>query len=338
MHLIVARKIKPWFNRLMPITAKQTKNSNWGFEVVQERLLRASGNKAPIYANVRTDTDEVLGYSTDRYGIVQNDDLLGRAESAFASRGIREWEGDPNDKNEQDRMDQAVANGDKFWTRNVYATDNGAKMRAVYDLQGPQFETKVPQVGDIMGYRLTVQNSFDRTLRVSFALGLMRLVCTNGMQTMQKDVDMVSKHSQKLDLDSLITDDALDKALGFLAKSGDVYGRLAATPLDEEQGLNVLANLTKKKVMSEKVRERVAQLWNNRGDLLRSDNHDPNLYNLYNAVTQHLTDEVEETRFEYANRMSNQVLKAFERGAGSQAQFAKLTKAIPVADQITVTE
>ena len=298
----------------MPITAKQTKNSNWGFEVVQERLLRASGNNAPIYANVRTDTDEVLGYSTDRYGIVQNDDLLGRAESAFASRGIN-------------------------YERNVYATDNGAKMRAVYDLTGDQFRTKVPQVGDIMGYRLTVQNSFDRTLRVSFALGLMRLVCTNGMQTMQKDVDMVSKHSQKLDLDSLITDDALDKALGFLSKSGDVYGRLAATPLDEEQGLNVLANLTKKKVMSEKVRERVAQLWNNRGDLLRSDNHDPNLYNLYNAVTQHLTDEVEETRFEYANRMSNQVLKAFERSAGSQAQFAKLTKAIPVVDsEVVVTE
>ena len=298
----------------MPITAKQTKNANWDFDVVQERLLRASGGKAPIYANVRTDTDEVLGYSTDRYGIVQNDDLLGRAESAFNSRGIN-------------------------YERNVYATDNGAKMRAVYDLTGDQFQTKVPQVGDIMGYRLTVQNSFDRTLRVSFALGLMRLVCTNGMQTMQKDVDMVSKHSQKLDLDSLITDAALDKALGCLSKSGDVFGRLASTPLDDELGLNVLANLTKKKVMSEKVRERVAGIWSNRSDLLRSDNHDANLYNLYNAVTQHLTDEVEETRFEYANRMSNQVLKAFERSAGSQAQFAKLTKAIPVVDsEVVVTE
>ena len=297
----------------MPITAKQTKNSNWDFNVASEQLLRQDGSKTPIFANVRTDTNEILGTSTERYGVVQNEDLLGRAESAFNSRGIN-------------------------YERNVYATDNGAKMRAVYDLTGDQFQTKVPQVGDIMGYRLTVQNSFDRTLRVSFALGLMRLVCTNGMQTMQKDVDMVSKHSQKLDLDSLITDAALDKALGFLSKSGDVFGRLASTPLDDELGLNVLANLTKKKVMSEKVRERVAQLWNNRGDLLRSDNHDPNLYNLYNAVTQHLTDEVEETRFEYANRMSNQVLKAFERGAGSQAQFAKLTKAIPVADQITVTE
>ena len=244
---------------------------------------------------------------------MQNDDLLGRAEDAFAARGIK-------------------------YDRNVYATDNGAKMRAVYDLTGDQFKTKVPQVGDIMGFRLTVQNSFDRTLRVSFALGLMRLVCTNGMQTMQKDVDMVSKHSQKLDLANLITDAALDKALGSLTKSGDVFGQLASTPLDDELGLNVLANLTKKKVMSEKVRERVAGIWSNRSDLLRSDNHDANLYNLYNAVTQHLTDEVEETRFEYANRMSNQVLKAFERSAGSQTQFAKLTKAIPVDSQIVVTE
>jgi len=298
----------------MPITAKQTKNTNWDFNVASEQLLRQDGSKTPIFANVRTDTNEILGTSTERYGIVQNQDLTGRAEDAFAARGIK-------------------------YDRNIYATDNGAKMRAVYDLTGPEFQTKVPQVGDIMGYRLTVQNSFDRTLRVSFALGLMRLVCTNGMQTMQKDVDMVSKHSTKLDLGSLITDTALDKALGFLAKSGDIFGRLASTPLDDELGLNVLANLTKKKVMSEKVRERVAGIWSNRSDLLRSDNHDANLYNLYNSVTQHLTDEVEETRFEYANRMSNQVLKAFERSAGSQVQFTKLTKAIPVIDsEVVVAE
>ena len=296
----------------MPITARQTKNSNWDFDVVQERLLRASGNQSPIYANVRTDTDEVLGYSTDRYGVVQNSDLIGRAEDAFASRGIA-------------------------YERNVYSTKNGANLRAVYDLTGDQFKTKVPQVGDIMGYRLTVQNSFDRTLRVSFALGLMRLVCTNGMQTMQKDVDMVSKHSTKLDLANLITDDALDKALSNLKDAGSVFGRLASVSLDDEQGLNVLQNLTKKKVMSEKVRERVAQLWNNRGDLLRSDNTDPNLYNLYNAVTQHLTDEVEDTRFEYANTISTKVLKAFDR-ATAPAQLAKLTKAVPVNSEIVVTE
>lgn len=295
----------------MPITAKQSKNTNWDFDVASERLLRQDGSNTAIFANVRTDTNEILGTSTERYGIVQNNDLVDRAEDAFKARGIN-------------------------YERNIYTTDNGAKLRAVYDLKGPNMETRVPNVGDVMGYRLTVQNSFDRTLRVSFALGLMRLVCANGMQTMEKDIDMVSKHSIKLDLASLITDKALDNALAFLKDSGSIYGRLAATKLEEEQGLNILQNLTKKKVMSEKVRERVAQVWNNRGELLRSNNHDGNLYNLYNAVTQHLTDEVEETRFEYSNRMGSQVLKAFDKVTGSASALGKLSAA-PKNSEIVVT-
>jgi hypothetical protein len=294
----------------MPITAKQSKNTNWNFDVASERLLRQDGSNTAIFANVRTDTNEILGTSTERYGIVQNDDLINRAEDAFKARGIN-------------------------YERNIYTTDNGSKLRAVYDLKGPNMETRVPNVGDVMGYRLTVQNSFDRTLRVSFALGLMRLVCLNGMQTMEKDIDMVSKHSTKLDLANLITDKALDNALAFLKESGSIYGRLAATKLEDEQGLNILQNLTKKKVMSEKVRERVAQLWNNRGDLLRSNNHDGNLYNLYNSVTQHLTDEVEENRFEYSNRMSGQVLKAFDKVTGSASALGKLSAA-PKNSEIVV--
>jgi|TARA_R110000751_G_scaffold247124_1_gene346951 hypothetical protein len=297
----------------MPIEAKQTKNSNWDYEVVQERLKRPNGKQSKIFSNVRTDTGEELGYSTERYGIVQNADLLSKAESAFDSRGIK-------------------------YERNVYATNDGAKLRAVYDLQGEQFRTTVPMVGDVMNYRLTVQNSFDRTLRVSFALGLMRLVCLNGMQTMEKDIDMVSKHSTKLNLDNLITDSALDNALAFLKESGNVYGQLAATKLDDEKGLNILTNLTKKKVMSEKVRERVAGIWSNREDLLRTNNTDPNLYNLYNSVTQHLTDEVEGTRFEYSNRIGTQVLRSFEAALRNPKRLTSLVKPVVDDSQIVVTE
>ena len=297
----------------MPIEAKQTKNSNWDYEVVQERLKRPNGKQSKIFSNVRTDTGEELGYSTERYGIVQNADLLTKAESAFDSRGIK-------------------------YERNVYATNDGAKLRAVYDLQGEQFRTTVPMVGDIMNYRLTVQNSFDRTLRVSFALGLMRLVCLNGMQTMEKDIDMVSKHSTKLNLDNLITDSALDNALAFLKDSGNVYGQLAATKLDDEKGLNILTNLTKKKVMSEKVRERVAGIWSNREDLLRTNNTDPNLYNLYNSITQHLTDDVEETRFEYSNRIGTQVLRNFEAALRNPKRLTSLVKPVVDDSQIVVTE
>ena len=222
----------------MPIEAKQSKNENWDFEVVSERLNRADGSPAPMFANVRTDTNEILGYGTERYGIVQN--------------------------------------------------------------------------------------SFDRSLRVSFAMGLLRLVCANGMQTMEKDIDMVSKHSTKLDLSTLITPASLDKALASLKGSTAVYGKLANVKLEEEQGLNILTNLTDKKIISDKLRERVAQIWNSRSDMLDSNNHDPNLYNLYNAVTQHLTRDVEDTRFEYANRIGNNVLKQFSLAADNKNRLAKL--------------
>lgn len=296
----------------MPIEAKQKVNDGWDFDVVQERLLRADGSNSPLYANVRTDTNDVLGYSTDRYGLVQNSDLLERAEAAFKGRGIG-------------------------FSRKVYTTDNGAKLRASYDLSGDQFTTEVPEVGDVMGYRLIVQNSFDRTLRVSFALGLMRLVCTNGMQTMEKDIDMVSKHSTKLNLDDLLTDKALNNALASLKGSADVFGKLAQTSVTGDQGLNILQNLTKKKILSEKVRERVAMIWNSPKEMLRTNNTDHNLYNLYNSVTQHLTDEVEDTRFEYANRISSNVLKNFEAAARNTKRFDKLITAPKVEDQVAVT-
>ena len=66
-------------------------------------------------------------------------------------------------------------------------------MRAVYDLKGDDFRASVPQVGDVMATvsprktRLTVPCVY----RSRWAV---RLVYTNGMTTMEKEVDMVKKH------------------------------------------------------------------------------------------------------------------------------------------------
>ena len=193
--------------------------------------------KSQRFANIRVDTGEELGWSSERYAIVQNRDLIERAESKFAERGIG-WN-----------------------KRNIIATANGSKLRAVYDLSGDMFKSEVRK-WVMMGYRLILQNSFDLSLRVSFALGLLRLVCSNGMQTMEKDVDMVSKHSSKLDLDNLITDKALNTALASLKDSTDVFAKLAGIQVEQEQGLNILQNITgaNKRIPSEKIRERVARL------------------------------------------------------------------------------
>jgi hypothetical protein len=196
------------------------------------------------------------------------------------------------------------------------------------------FRAEVPQVGDTMAYRLTAQNSFDRSLRISFALGLVRLICTNGMVTMEKEVEMVKKHSRQVNIGDIISDDALDNALAKLGDSVNVYGRLAQVELEQEQGLNILANLAKGKVISEKVRESIAHIWNSP---THDEDKDRNLYNLNNAVTQHLTHEVADERFEYANRVTTNVLKRFDMAARNPKRLEKLWTPVK-SDVVVVTE
>ena len=296
----------------MSIAAKQSINTDFDFTVNQVAVPNpVTGKKTSYFMNVRADNDEILGWTSERYGLVNHRDVLDRADEAFESRGINV-------------------------TRKVIITEGGAKMRAQYDLGGDLFKAEVPVVGDVMAYRLTAQNSFDRSLRVSFALGLVRLICTNGMTTTEKEVDMVKKHSKKLNIADLITDAALDAALAKLKDSVTVYGRLAQTELTEQQGLNILKTLTQGKILSEKLREEIAKIWvtpTHKEDAAR------NLYNLNNAVTQHITHKVADTRFEHANRVTTNVLKRFDLASRNPKRLEKLwTPAKEKNVIVTVTE
>ena len=297
----------------MSIAAKQTIDTDFDFTVNQVAVPHPTkpDSRSGYFMNVRADNDDILGITSERYGVVNHRDVLDRADEAFEARGIDV-------------------------TRKVIVTEGGAKMRAQYDLGGDLFKAEVPEVGDVMGYRLTAQNSFDRSLKVSFALGLVRLVCTNGMTTTEKEVDMVKKHSKQLNIADIISDEALDAALGKLKDSVNVYSRLAQVELTDDQGLNILKTLTQGKIISEKLREEIAKIW-------IAPTHDEdkgrNLYNLNNAVTQHVTHQVADERFEYANRVTTNVLKRFDLAARNPKRLEKLwTPAKDKSVVVTVTE
>ena len=295
----------------MSILAKQEIDTGYDFKVKQVAVPHPiNGRKTNYFMNVREDNEDILGWTTERYGIVQHGDIIDRADQAFSDRGI-----------DVDRK--------------VIVTEGGAKMRAQYDLKGDLFKADVPAVGDTMAYRLTAQNSFDRTLRISFALGLVRLVCTNGMTTTEKEVEMVKKHSTNINIGDIITEDALDSALSKLKDSLSVYGRLAQVDLTQEQGLVVLANLAKAKVFSDKVRESIAKIWN---EPTHEEDKARNLYNLNNAVTQHLTHEVSDTRFEYANRVTSNVLKRFDMASRNAKRLEKLWTPMAASSQVLVSD
>ena len=278
---------------------EQSNNYNFTVEAAPSWMQLPDGTfkKDGFTVNRRTDTMEVLGKVTDRYGIIQNSDLISSAEDAFKQKGLSDY------------------------TRNVVVTGKGQKMYAVYDFKN---HVKKLKVGDEVGMRLTVQNSFDGVLRGSFSLGMKRLICANGMTTLEREVGMTKKHSSGISTKFIA--DALEKAILAWNSSTQVFDRLSDVTVTQEQGRNILSQFEEQNILSGKLRENVELIWNaptHREDAGR------NLFNLYNAVTQHLTHNVASERFELSNRVSDNVLSLLDKASRQTNVFDRLVQ--PVA-------
>jgi len=280
--------------------AKQSNFHNFTVETVPSFMTLPDGSQqnTGFLVNRRTDNFAVLGTVTDRYGLVQNSDLISVAEDAFSSKGLTDYK------------------------RNIVVTGEGERMYATYDFKN---HTKKLKVGDEVGMRLTVQNSFDGGLRVAFSLGMLRLVCANGMTTLEREVGMTKKHSTQISTKFVV--EALEKAIKAWDSSTQVFDRLSDVALTQSQGANILAQLEESAVLSGKLRENIETVWN--APRYREDNA-RNLFNLYNAVTQHLTHDVAATRFELANRVSDNVLSVFDRASRDGNRLAKLVQPVAV--------
>jgi len=287
-------------------------SSNYDFTVERQPLTRRDGKPSRVFAHIRTDTGEELGYGTEQYGFVQNGDLVNNAEEAFASRGMT-----PTD-------------------RRIVVSGRGERLHAQFDFmnetaQATRREDRVK--GMEMGMRLTLQNSFDRSLRVSFALGMVRLVCTNGMTTLEKEFGMTRKHSSSVEIGFI--GDALDNARGSFQKAAQGFSVLGDHEISQEQGRNILNQLNKGKVLSNVIRDGIMKVWENP---THEEDEARNLWTLYNAATQHLTHDVSENRFEYANTVSTNVLRRLRGAAENPAKLNRLVTAVPTDVVVKVND
>jgi len=285
-------------------------SDSYDFQVVQEPLFNRDGKaaligKSPVMGNFRTDTGQCLGTSTEKYAIVQNGALVEQVEDALGKSEL----------------------GD-FTSQKLVARD-GARFYGVYDFPSM---VKPVVLGDGAGMRLTLNNSFDRSTGVDFTLGLMRLVCLNGQMTLVADTSVTKKHSHKLTLD-FITDAIHSCTLKFEESIKD-FGTLAEREITQEQGGLILDNLAIKKVLSESLRDSIQMVWD---APTHKEDEGRNLYNLYNATTQHLTHDVEGGRFEYARRVSHSVLKNLTKARDHAEHFGKLTQRVPKKDKVAIT-
>ena len=276
-------------------------STDWDFTVKPVMLMTPEGKPSGFRGNMREDTGEILGVtSEDCYGVLQNRDLYNRAKEVLATKGLTGY------------------------TEKSLVTGGGAKFFTEFEFRNKQIANAV---GDTFGYVLRLQNSFDRTLRASFELGMLRLTCLNGAATLEREFGDTKKHSLQISIDFL--EDAIDRA--FKAGEGalKVYDRLAAKKITEPQGSLILRNLVGKGILSGKLQEAMDGRWLNP---TRNEDKARNVYNLYNAVTEHLTHQVKSERFEYANNTSANVLFALDNAVRKPDNFAKLI--LPIKSEV----
>jgi hypothetical protein len=270
-------------------------SSNLDFVVTQERLLLPNGKETNHYANVRQDTGKVLGVVTERYKPMQNSELFPFAETLFREKGLR------------------------FINDGAKVTHGGARVRAKYRF--PELDLRID--GQNIQFVLMVQNSFDGSLKASFDLGLFRMLCTNGMKVPYSNgsaISLARKHTESLSL--TFASSAFDTAVKAFTNSGEFYNNLNRQKLTQEEGHKVLNGLVVRKAMAERMSDKVREIWDKptfREDTAR------NAFNLYNAVTQHLSHDVAPKRFELSERVTHAVTTEFSRAMrqGISSLFVK---------------
>ena len=276
-------------------TENERQTSRFDYTVEQTPLHLPNGGATRYFANVRTDNNEVLGIVTERYEILQNNDFFNPVEELFQQEGFGNYK------------------------RKTVCTHGGARVRAIYDFA----DHGVKVGGEDLMLRLKVQNSFDGSLRASFQVGMVRLICTNGMAVPVAAVGMTRKHTKALDV--AVVRDAFKRSVNAFSEAAPMFERLQNSAISQSDGKEILLGFEKAKVMSERMRESIQSVWESpryKEDSNRS------LWNLYNAVTQHLTHDVESKRFELAERVNTAVLNNLVKAVKSGDYLGRLTTSL----------
>lgn len=285
----------------MPRKANQS--DDWNFTVVPTNLHLPNGTKTNVRANVRSDTNQVVGVVSEKgYGLIQNWDFISTTRTALQALGLTDYK------------------------ENILVANDGRRLYATYS-----FDNRIRtlhKVGDQVGLVLRFANSFDGSIAAKGELMAKILRCLNGMQLEKGEFALQRRHNPKVNLD--FVKEVIAKAVNDFDRGLAVFDSLAGVPVTDEQGLTILKHLG----FSEAVREKVAAIWIQPSF---AESRARNLYTLYDAVTEHLRD-LETTRFEQAAKLNRQALRKIVRGLDPEAFAELIMPPIDVEAQVITAE
>ncbi len=224
-----------------------------------DRLV-APGHKAIVAMLPSGPT--ILSTVSSKYNLIPNADVVNSVEEALTDAGYN-------------------------FTTNHVVTKNGAKLYSIYNF--PDLEENVdPEVGDDVNMQLVLTNSYDGSMKVGFYLGVLRLICTNGLVRMDKQFVFGQKHTNRFSMEEIIqrakeaTDYYHMNVLGF-------YKLLQSCPIKTSEGLKIVQDIIEKKVFPEKYENDAKELWINPANKIEARR---NLWTLFNVFTNIITHKV----------------------------------------------
>lgn len=278
-------------------------STNWDFRVVPTRLHLPDGTPSSVHANLRTDTNQVIGVVSEKgYGLIQNADFITMVRGMLDALGLTGY------------------------TEDIMTTQNGARLYSTYT-----FNNRVKslnKVGDQVGLRLRFANSFDGTVAAMGEVMGLVLRCLNGMMLEKGEFALQKRHNPNINLD--FVKDVVANAVNGFDASLALFDRLADTSISDENGISILSHIP----VSEKVREGVKDIWIRPSFI---DSRARNLYSLYDAATEYLRD-AETTRFEHANKTNRVILRHLVRALDSVTLGEMLKPVIEIVEVKEILE
>ena len=255
------RGIRPWHGlgtvvAGCPTSDEAIKLANLGWDVAQEPLFLQDGTEvANMFANIRSDTKEVLGCVKGRYSIVQNNEAFQFVDNIISnSQGV------------EAKYETA---GSLF---------NGKRVFMLVRLPD------VSLVGDDVENYLFVSNSHDGSSGLMAGITNVRVVCNNTLQMAEKGASRIWKlrHTESIKDKAAEAERALGLSLSYIDRIQEDAEKMAAQKVNEEK---FFREFFKGLDLSEKNKERtlttIRDIYTGKDDL---QNFRGTAWGIYNAV------------------------------------------------------
>ncbi len=261
-------------------TEDERVSSAYDYEVECAPLFSDNG-PTRFFGTRRKDTGEIFATVTSAYEVLQNRQLVEAAEAAFRAKGMTGWK------------------------RKIVVTYGGARCYVIYDFPG--IGGKV--AGQDLTFRLKIQNSFDGTIRASFVVGLFRLICSNGLAMPVGTLNLTQKHTTALEID--FVGRTVEQALKAFFDALPFFESMTAIRVSQDEGKAIVQGFAERHLLGRRQAEAIVRIWEHPR---HEEDRARTLWNLYNAVTQHLTHDVAgaatKPRYELAERSTRIITHA----------------------------